>query len=315
MGRYRLGDIIRMTRKSLLITQEQLCDGICSVETLSRIENGSQNPSRDVYELLMERMGRIRERAYSLLSVSDYRVLEKMRQFENLMKSFNYEQAEKVLKEIKDMLGNSTLDRQFLIRAESVINYRLNRISAEEYLKGFEKAISLTIPKYGSVSLATWPLNFNEASLLMNIAIAYSEKEDYAKAIEILEEAYHAMGQSYMEEQQRVIIQVTMANNLSKWYGLMNMHEKAIEIACEGIELCKRFKLGNVLPILLYSIAWNKEQLGKSGAQSPGNRRECFKILRQAYYIASAMQLDYTEDFMLDHMKKYYSDFLSSSIF
>lgn len=315
MGRYRLGDIIRMTRKSLSITQEQLCDGICSAETLSRIEHGNQNPSKDVYELLMGRMGRIRERAYSLLSISNYRVLEKMRLFENLIRSFDYTQADKVLGEIKPILGNSTLDRQFLIRAESVVNYRLKRISSEEYLKGFEKAISLTIPKYGSVSLANWPLNYNEASLLMNIAIAYAEKEDYDKAIEILEEAYHAMGQSYMEEKQRVFIQVTMANNLSKWYGLISRHEKAIEIAGEGIVLCKKYRLGNVLPILLYSIAWNREQLVKAGIQSPKHKKECFNILRQAYYIASAMQITFTEQFVLNHMKEHYSEFLSNSIF
>ena len=74
MGRYRLGDIIRMTRKSLSITQEELSLEICSVETLSRIESGRQNPSKDVYELLMERMGRVRERAYSMQSVSDFQV-------------------------------------------------------------------------------------------------------------------------------------------------------------------------------------------------------------------------------------------------
>ena len=62
MARYRLGDIVRMTRKSLSITQEQLSEDICSVETLSRIETGRQNPGKDVYELLMERMGRIRDR-------------------------------------------------------------------------------------------------------------------------------------------------------------------------------------------------------------------------------------------------------------
>ncbi|NLL72429.1 MAG: helix-turn-helix transcriptional regulator, partial [Clostridiales bacterium] len=82
MGRYRLGDIIRMTRKSLSITQDQLSEGICSVETLSRVESGKQNPSKDVYELLMERMGRIRERAYSMQSVSDFKVLELIRRYE-----------------------------------------------------------------------------------------------------------------------------------------------------------------------------------------------------------------------------------------
>jgi hypothetical protein len=38
MGMYRLGDIIRMTRKSLSITQEQLSDGICSVKPYQELK-------------------------------------------------------------------------------------------------------------------------------------------------------------------------------------------------------------------------------------------------------------------------------------
>jgi len=310
MGRYRLGDIIRMTRKSLSITQEQLSDEICSVETLSRIENGNQNPSKDTYELLMVRMGRIRERAYSMLSVSDIKVLEKMKQFEDFAKLYDFNQADSVLEDIKEIIGNSILDKQFLIRAESLVNYFLKRINKEEFLEGFQNAIQLTIPKYGSISLSNWPLNFNEAMLLINISIAYAEKEDYLKAIEVIKEAYSAMKQSYMEEQQRAILQVTISNNLSKWYGSTGSHEMAIEIANEGIIMCKKFKLGNALPNLLYSIAWNKEQLIEQGALSPEHKIECLTYLNKAYYIATTMQLTFVEQFIKDHITMNYSDSL-----
>lgn len=307
MGRYRLGDIIRMTRKSLSITQEQLSDGICSVETLSRIENGNQNPNRDTYELLMERMGRIRERAYSMLSISDFKVLEKMKQFEDYSKLYDFYQADIILREIKKILGDSILDKQFLIRAESLVDYHLNRISKEEYLESVQKAIQLTIPKYGTISLSNWPLNHNEAVLLINISIAFAERGDYKQAIDILEDVNIAMNQSYMEELQRVTFKVTIANNLSKWYGLVGSHDKAIEIANEGIMMCKKYNLGNALPNLLYGIAWNKEQLIDKGVLLPVNNRECLKYLKQAYYIASAMQLTFVENFIYEHISVKYN--------
>ncbi len=308
MGRYRLGDIVRMTRKSLSITQEQLSEEICSVETLSRIENGSQNPSRDVYELLMERMGRIRVRAYSMLSVSDLKVLEQMKLFEDYIKQYDFHQAEGILEEIKKTVGNSVLDKQFLIRAESLVNYNLKRIGSKEYLAGFEKALSLTITKYGTISLANWPLSFSEAMLLVNISIAHTENGDINKAIEVIKEVYSAMKQSYMEEQQRSILQVTIANNLSKWYGLINEHEKAIEVANEGIVICKNNKLGNALPNLLYGVAWNMEQLIDKGVL-PGNKRtESLQFLRQAVFIASAMRLTFAEQFVREHIMRNYHD-------
>ncbi len=307
MGRYRLGDIIRMTRRSLSITQEQLSDGICSVETLSRMETGKQTPSRDTYELLMERMGRIRERAYSMLSISDFKVLEKMKLFEDYIKLYDFIQAEQLLEEIKKILGNTILDRQFLIRAQCLIDYRLKRISTEEFLEGLEAAISLTIPRYGTVSLSNWPLNFNEAMLLLNITTAYAEKDEYDKAINLLEQANNAIKQSYMDEKQRAVMLVTNTHNLSKWYGMVGNHQRAIVIANEGIEICKKFKLGNALPQLLYCIVWNKEQLIAMGVLSPESRRECVNELKQAYYIASAMQQPYIEEFIIDHLKRKYN--------
>ena len=73
---------------------------------------------------------------------------------------------------------------------------------------------------------------------------------------------------------------------------------KAIETALEGIEICKRFKIGNALPILLYNYVWNKEKLIEKGVLSPENKRECINYLIQAYYIASAMQQSYMEEFI-----------------
>lgn len=306
MGRYRLGDIVRMTRKSLSITQEQLSLDICSVETLSRVESGRQNPSKDVYELLMERMGRVRERAYSMQSVSDFQVLERTRNFEECIQVYNFHKAEYILEDIEKRLGGTPLDKQYIIRAESLVNYRLGRISPDEFLEELKKAICITIPKYGEISLAKWPLTYNETVLLLNISTAYSEKGEYQEGIKVLEEVYSALKLSYMDEEQRVIMQVVVLSNLSKWYGLIEKHEKAIETAIEGIEISKKFKIGNALPTLLYGHAWNKEQLIDKGVLSPENKRECISYLKKAYYIASALQQSYAVKFIHKHMMSYY---------
>ena len=306
MGRYRLGDIIRMTRKSLSITQDQLSEGICSVETLSRVESGKQNPSKDVYELLMERMGRIRERAYSMQSVSDFKVLELIRRYEQCIQDYNFHKADYILEDIVKKLGNTPLDRQFVIRAQSIVSYRLGRISSDDFLDELEKAIRITIPKYGYISLANWPLTYTETVLLLNISTAYSEQGKYYNGIRILEDMYSALKQSYMAEEQRVIMQVALLGNVSKWYGLIEEHEKAIDMAREGIDICRKFKIGNALPNLLYNYVWNKEQLIEKGVLLPENKRECISYLIKAYYIASAMQQPYVVDFINKHMTMYY---------
>ena len=306
MGRYRLGDIVGMARRSLSITQEQLCEDICSVETLSRIETGKQNPGRDVYELLMERMGRIRERAYSMLSVSDYKVLEKMRQFEMCIQVYEYHKAENILEDIRMLIGGTNLDKQFIIRAESLVNYRLKRIDTDEFLGELKKAIRISIPRYGEISLSNWPLTYNEVTLLLNISTAYSEKKEYKRGIDILEEVNNALKQSYVDNEQRVIMLVVIHYSISKWYGLIEEHQKALVTANEGIEICREFKIGNVLPHLLYNYAWIMERLIDKGALPPENKRECISCLKQGYYIACAMHQSYMGQFIKSHLAMNY---------
>jgi tetratricopeptide (TPR) repeat protein len=181
------------------------------------------------------------------------------------------------------------------------VNYRLKRINTDEFLEALQEAISLTIPMYGNISLSSWPLSFYELILFLNISTAYAEKNDYSKAIEILEQANNAIKQSYMDEYQRVIMQVGISYNLAKWLGEIGEYERSIDNANEGIQLCRKHKLGNVLPQLLFYLSWSKEQLIEAGVISPTNRKECLAIYRQAYYLASAMQNTFIANSIEEH--------------
>ena len=63
MPLYSVGKVIKEARERLRCldkkkySQENLCDGICSVPTLSKIECGLQNPSKKVMEALLQRLG------------------------------------------------------------------------------------------------------------------------------------------------------------------------------------------------------------------------------------------------------------------
>ena len=46
MSLYLFGPLIKQRREELGYTQEDLADGICSVPTLSRIENGERLPNK-----------------------------------------------------------------------------------------------------------------------------------------------------------------------------------------------------------------------------------------------------------------------------
>ena len=58
MPNYKVGDMIKLTRLSLHMSQEDLSEDICSVQTLSRIENGKNSVKSETYQKLMEKMRR-----------------------------------------------------------------------------------------------------------------------------------------------------------------------------------------------------------------------------------------------------------------
>ena len=57
MSIYLFGPLIKQRREELGYTQEDLADGICSVPTLSRIENGERIPTKQHSEMLLQRLG------------------------------------------------------------------------------------------------------------------------------------------------------------------------------------------------------------------------------------------------------------------
>ena len=57
MNEFEIGTYIKKRRLELGMSQEKLCEGLCSVPNLSRIENNQQDPSRSLTRQLFERLG------------------------------------------------------------------------------------------------------------------------------------------------------------------------------------------------------------------------------------------------------------------
>ena len=57
MGIYNIGAILRELRKGRHFSQRQLAEGICTVEYVSKIENGKKNPSPEIISSLFRRLG------------------------------------------------------------------------------------------------------------------------------------------------------------------------------------------------------------------------------------------------------------------
>ena len=97
MANYRANDVIRLTRKAVGLSQEAISEGICSVETFSRIERGKTKIKGDTYKKIMERLERNTDKFYAVCSGEDVDLLDDVAAIENAIAKFDYQLADSIL--------------------------------------------------------------------------------------------------------------------------------------------------------------------------------------------------------------------------
>lgn len=169
MAVFQLGPVLKARREELGLSQEDLADGICSVPTLSRIENGERMPTKNHFEMLMQRLG------YSAMSMNFFTDKQNFLIHELKFKTRQayidkkYLLARKLLDELEAMLEKPTkIDRQFVLLHQILLNQK--QFSNAEKLKKLETAVQLTCPKYKS-NYIPQVLSYDEIILLNNICM------------------------------------------------------------------------------------------------------------------------------------------------
>lgn len=311
MSNYKVGDIIRLTRTSLGISQEELSFGICSVQTLYRIENGKCSVKKDTYRKLMERMGRNGKRNFCSLYVDNFDLLDLKVKADTALSKFDYEGAEKYINELKPELKEAVINKQYIMRKEYILNYRLKRISKEEFLYGLEDVLRLTISDYNVLLDKTYPFMSEEVQILINISNAYSEHKNYEKSIKIMKMLLRSLDTGYMGEEDAVLFKAMILNNIAKAYGRIDEYEQAIKMGLEGIRLAEKYKIAGTLANLYAEMAGDMIQQIESGERRKEELEICKKYLRQAYAVAAVSDGKVLKEII----KKYYEDCFEEEIY
>lgn len=309
MANYRAGDVIRLTRNAIGMTQEQLSEGICSVETLSRIENNRQGIGIEVYGLLMAKMERNPLRSYAICSSTDMRIAEEKKALEDAVAKVDYEKAKVHLMKMKSMMSATNYNQQYLGRFEALIAYHTKEIEENELIEQLDKAIRLTLPEYEKYleSEDVFPFTEQELMTLMSLANAYMLAERNMESLYIYESLLKCLEGKYIDNDTIRRMKLVVMANGNKVLGILGKHDVAIERAQDIIEQACRYNYGHVLSNALVSLVWNTKQ---------ENRNELIdnklmkQKLRQAYYIAVARK----DVFYINMIKKYYIELFEESI-
>ena len=303
MSYLQIGYIIKTRREELGYSQEDLADGICAVATLSRIENGDRMPTKNHYEMLMQRLG------YSALSL-DYFTDKQDFLIHELKFKIRHAYIEKQLELCRQLLGQLTsltgqrnaIDAQFISLYDTLLNEK--HLSTAERLDRLESAMRLTCPKYGE-NFAPKVLSYEEIIILNNIALCYRALDQRHRSIELLKIIKNHYDRHTSSAEEALRTQPMILYNLSSDLGMTGQYDECIAVCDEALSLARRTYRFSFYEKTLYNRAW--ALLHRNNA---GDREVARLSLRQSYCFAYSVD----DMNMMDILKNFYWENYSEAI-
>lgn len=284
MSIFKFGPIIRKRREELGYTQEDLADGICSVTTLSRIENGERIPTQNHLEMLLQRIGYSNVMFDSYTNENDFLAHELKFRIRQANIEGNTELAKELLQRFERLSSKPTqIDQQFLLLQK--VQLFPEQYSDEEKLVQLENAIQLTHPNYmqGKVPFL---LSYEEILLLNNIAIGYANCGRPKEAIDILYGVTNYYDSCIVNTEEALRTKPMTLYNLSKILGMENRFNECIAICDKGIRLAQRTGRCQCFPHMLYNKAWALMK-----RNYPEDLQEAKMLAHRALNVSIAMEI------------------------
>lgn len=264
MNGYKLSELIRKLRIEKGLTQEQLAEGICSPVTISRIENGTQQPSNKVLGLLLDRLG---DDLFHTLSTTVLRT--DVREQKNKEKEIMHYIASGKTKEAQSLLSETNEEETVNLVQQQRIKYmealllKKNNGDSKEIQTILENALLLTKPKFDKKDFRNTILTSQEMQIINYLSIILWEKEEYRQAIRMSFELSESIErkQSFIQEQRQLY--VCVLTNQIQFLESEKRYEEAYEICSKAEQICKETDYMSLFPELLFSKAKLLYYLGK----------------------------------------------------
>lgn len=288
MNRFMIGEYIRTQREAKEINQDDLCRGICNRSTLSRIERGRQEPSYYTLKVLLQRLGIPEERFQILMGPQEFEIEELQQEIVADNVKHDFSSALKKIERLETLFQaeQQPVLQQFVLRVRALAGYEKDGQHFDyDYSTQREMlthALELTCAGINLKNMGRFLLGEDEAKIINQIAITYSEEGNRRQAIEIYRQLIRYVQRNFAGcEVERVLLPLT-AYNYSRLLGLECRYEEAIEVAKLGRQCCVKYNRCRMLGGLLLNIACCLHEMGEDERSR--------ELLTQSYYVYKVME-------------------------
>lgn len=142
-----VNDVIRIRRKMLGLSQQQLCEGLCDVKTLRRLEHRQTTPQRAIVTQLLMRLGLPGELRYTDVLTDKPKMTQQLRKMRDAALVFQTQTATEWWKKLwQELPLVQRLNRQKLLGEEIMLAWKRGELQREEYCRRLQETIELTLP-------------------------------------------------------------------------------------------------------------------------------------------------------------------------
>lgn len=292
MDKVYIGEIIREERLKQKMTQEALCEGICSPVTLSRLENGDQPPSYSKVKALLEKLG-LSDDLYKVVNNADELRAEtlgkelraKVIAFEKALgpeKAARRAEAYEATRQLEELAGDEPSIRQRIIQDRCVLGKPHGPYSPAQQRELLLEALQLTVPQFDPNQLDRARYTQEEISLINHIAVTYALEGSSDRAIDLYRQLLDYI-QAHNRQLSRYANQLAMvAHNYARELDAVEQYQEAVRIAEIGRTTSNQYGYHQLHPGLLHILAECQHYLG--------NDAESQKLYLQAFYLYQSFE-------------------------
>ncbi len=297
---YAVGDVLRIRRNMLGLTQEEVCDGICSTKSLRKTEQGKSDMQREPVGRIMRRLGLSREIQKTALVTNDRSVLELMTEMTYSRNNRDPVKARLLLERLKAKVCLEIPEnKQYVMEAEASLDLMEGKITEEAFAVREADALRCTLKAEKIYEAEDVYLTETEMSCVCK-RIQGLEQAEKREVIGFLIHFFEKFAKKDQLSEYISMYEFVMAIVASE-LGNLGEYQLATELdkkALREVLRCRRLYMVNEF---LYDMLWNeKEQKACNGQQI--TKEKMTATLKQCLMFSHFCKRSFNEKFYCEKL-------------
>ena len=263
---FSMKDVLRTRREMFGLTQEQLCEGICSVKSLRRAEKGQTDMQRETLKKLLNRLGLSGQMQWSRLITSDREVIRMAEELADYINDRKFSVASKQLESLKSRIDlDIPQNKQYFLEKQALLEFEQGKVTREEFVKMEKEVLECTLRAENLYRKENVYLTEQEITCIRNSWRGMEGKEK-RELIDLIFRLYDNYALNN-ELSQAISMYEFIAESAVNELGNNGEHVRAEEIDRKVIKASLSCRRIWDVHYNLYDILWNENEIMKKNAK------------------------------------------------